>query len=618
MPQERENRQRASGSEGAFAEAVRCFKTAHHEQALKLTRLAASKGYARAQYFLSLLYEYGFARGLAHDRERKGEKRLAAYWRKKAAEAGYEKPVVRKPVFPEAALCEEADRCAAPANPERDDRKAAALYRRVAEGNPEAVNKNGISCASWAMEALLELYGAGLGLSVDTEAWLTGQVALGGVGRENAHSPASLRALAALALSRLFAGGHGVERDESLTVLWLQQALCLTEAESAWWMPDAQYELGRHYLEGRGVEQDNAEAAAWFALAAEGNNTAAQCILGHLYREGRGLERNTAQAMHWYRRACADIVEYFGMEDAKEWTRALRKITTPSEFAALLSCTRTEAEDGNVDAWFLLGVLYIDGSGVRKKPGRAAFWIKKAAKAGDAEARYLLGYFAEQGIGMAKSIKAALRWRQKAAEKNFFFSENLECFGEDYDGEKRRWLQRQAKKGNKFAQYELAFQAGIRLKRKAGLLRQAAEQGNRSAQHHLGLAYCEGDGVKQDYAQAAHWLRQAAGNPETPPHFENEPGLPQSDLAHLYREGKGVERNPALAAEWYEKSFDDGNCCAALALAMARECGCGVERDTAKARALYAHRLGDLREGAHEVAEFFLELMMEQRGTCHV
>ena len=601
MPKERENGHHASRADRNFAAAVRCFKTADHGQALQLARRAASEGHARAQYFLSLLYEHGFARGLAHDQDRKHEKRLAAYWQQKAAEAGYEKrPEASKPVFLEATLCEEADRCADPADPEPDDHKAAALYRQVVDGNPEAVNAHGVSCASRAMEALLDLYGAGRGLSAEAEAWLTGKV----VWEESSY----LQALAALALSRMFAGGHGVERDESLAALWLQRALRTAKAKSHWWMPDAQYALGLHYLKGRGVERDDAEAAVWFALAAKGDHAAARCMMGHLCLEGRGVEQNTAQAMRWYRDACREIVWQFDDGNAKARIRALRQTHGPRAFAALLSRAQAEAKNDNVDACVLLGVLYIDGSGVKKDPVRAASWINKAARAGDAEAQYLLGHFAEWGIGMAKNARAALRWRQKAAEKEFFFTENLECFGEDYEGEKRRWLRRQARKGNSFAQYELAVQERRSPKRKADLLRLAAEQGNRSAQHLLGLAYCMGDGVKQDYSQAAHWLQQAADNPETPPHFDNEPGWPQSDLAHLYREGKGVERNPVLAAEWYAKSLDDCNCCAALALAMAHEHGDGVKRNVDKARSLYKKSHWG-RPGADEVAEFFLELM---------
>ena len=41
-------------------------------------------------------------------------------------------------------------------------------------------------------------------------------------------------------------------------------------------------------------------------------------------------------------------------------------------------------------------------------------------------------------------------------------------------------------------------------------LRQAAEQGDANAQAALGMMYAEGEGVRQDYAEAAKWWRRAA------------------------------------------------------------------------------------------------------------
>ena len=591
-------REGVPGPERDFAQALCHFKKAEHEQALHCARRAARKGHAKAQYFLGLLYEHGFAHGLAHDRERKGEKHLAAYWRQKAAEAGYEKSTAPQQVFPEAELSREADSLADPDNPARDDHKAAALYRRVVDGNPEAVTENGTSCAEWAMESLLRLYEAGRGLSQGAAAWLAGKSALEG---------APLRGLARLALARMFARGHGVERDEAAASRWLRAALELGGNDAdRWWRAESHYELGLRYWEGRGVDQDDVQAAACFALAAEHGPWEAQCMMGHVCRLGRGVPRNTAEAVRWYRKACGSV-EQFGWETG-ERIRAWETTTGDGEFATLLACAQGEAESNNVDAFFLLGVLYADGLLVAKNERQAAAWLKKAARAGDAQAQYLLGHFAEQGIGMAKNTKTALRWRQKAAEQDILYTENFACFGEDYDGERRRWLTRQAKKGDKFVLYELAWVTRKRPARRARLLLQAAEQDNRSAQHSLGLACCEGKGVAQDYAQAVHWLRLAVANPETPPHFENELGLAQSDLAHLYREGKGVERDPVQAVKLYEQSLDDVNCCSALALGMACEHGCGVERNRAKARDLYRRQQGNIREGAKELAAFFLEL----------
>jgi TPR repeat protein len=585
---------------------VRSFKLAEHELALKLARKAARNGSARAQYFLGILYEHGFSRGLAHEPEHKREKKLAAYWRQKAADSGYKK----KAGAPVRLSWEEwvlfnAKMNADPDNPRRNDDEAAKDYRRVADGNPDNRDRYGRSCAVLAMKFLLELYDAGRGMAADTDLWLMERAAKGD-------------RLAMPALVRLFGEDRGVSKEQKLAVRWLKKAMRENRGEDAprheFDENAARFELGLRCLEGRGIGRNDAQAARWLGKAAEHHHEMARFMMGHLYREGRGVERNAAEAARWYREACKrEGARLDGDEKTvREHLDSVRRTADSEAWAATHACLRAEADRGNVDACYVLGILYLDGIGVEVNPRRAAFWVKKAARAGDEDAQYLLGDFAEQGVGMAKNPKAALRWREKAAEKNFFYSENDECFGDGLDGsnEKERWLRRQTRKGNAFAPYELTqFRFYFKTSaRRNALLRLAAERGNMTAQYVLGLAYCLGDRVKQDYAQAAYWFRRAIDNPVPSPHFDNEPGWPQSELAHLYREGKGVERDPVLAAYWYEISLHDANCCSGLALAMAYECGYGVQADPEKARYLY-RCIASMRLGAEELTTFFLELM---------
>jgi TPR repeat protein len=601
---------RESAAERDFALAVRSFKLAEHDLALKLARKAARNGSARAQYFLGLLYEHGFSRGLAHEPERKREKKRASFWRQKALDSGYEKKseALVRPSSEEEWLFV-AGMYADPDSPRRNDDRAAEYYRRAANGDPEHRDRHGRSCAMLAMKALLELYGAGRGMAADADLWLMERAAGGD-------------ALAMSALESLFAEGRGKSGERERAVRWLKKSFQENRDENA-----GRFELGLRYLEGRGVERNDALAARWLERAAGCGHDAARFMTGHFYREGRGVEQNAAEAVRCYRQSCEGIVCEHDEESVGEYLDGLRRMAGAEAWGAIRAWLREEAERGGADACFVLGVLYLGGLGVGKNHERAAFWVKKAALAGDADAQYLFGNFAERGICMAGNPKAALRWREKAAETNFLFTLDDECFGVAAekekekrgprvlaDGissdEKKRWLRGQSKKGNPFAQYHLACfaHAGNRARR-AALLRQSADRGNASAQGLLGGACCSGDGVKQDYVQAAYWLRRASLNPETSPHFDNEPGLAQSDLGHLYREGKGVERDPALAAHWYETSLTGCNCGAALALAMARECGHGVAADPEKARHLYASGMGNARLGANELAAFFLELM---------
>lgn len=63
---------------------------------------------------------------------------------------------------------------------------------------------------------------------------------------------------------------------------------------------EAQYYLGIMYDDGKGVEQDSAQAAQWYRRAAEQGIAAAQCNLAGMYEAGDGVPADYLQAEKWY------------------------------------------------------------------------------------------------------------------------------------------------------------------------------------------------------------------------------------------------------------------------------------------------------------------------------
>ena len=61
-----------------------------------------------------------------------------------------------------------------------------------------------------------------------------------------------------------------------------------------------------------------------------------------------------------------------------------------------------------------------------------------------------------------------------------------------------------------------------------------AEQGDVHAQYNLGWLYQQGDGVPQDYAEAANWYRKAAEQGFTPA---------QTNLGFMYEKVNGVPQD---------------------------------------------------------------------------
>jgi FOG: TPR repeat, SEL1 subfamily len=67
--------------------------------------------------------------------------------------------------------------------------------------------------------------------------------------------------------------------------------------------PQAQFELGIRYRQGRDVPADTSIAIEWFKKAATQLNADAMVQLATLYGTGRGVSKDLTQAVSWFRQA---------------------------------------------------------------------------------------------------------------------------------------------------------------------------------------------------------------------------------------------------------------------------------------------------------------------------
>lgn len=63
---------------------------------------------------------------------------------------------------------------------------------------------------------------------------------------------------------------------------------------------EAEFELGRRYALGAGVDRDFAEAVKWYRMAAEKGHAKAQYNLGSCYQYGLGVETSKDEAQKWH------------------------------------------------------------------------------------------------------------------------------------------------------------------------------------------------------------------------------------------------------------------------------------------------------------------------------
>ena len=80
---------------------------------------------------------------------------------------------------------------------------------------------------------------------------------------------------------------------------------------------------------------------------------------------------------------------------------------------------RKNAEQGDADAQYSLGVRYYYGYGVPEDNVEAAKWYRKAAEQGYADAEYSLGVMYANGQGVAEDDAEAVKWYRKAAEQGY-------------------------------------------------------------------------------------------------------------------------------------------------------------------------------------------------------
>jgi TPR repeat protein len=66
---------------------------------------------------------------------------------------------------------------------------------------------------------------------------------------------------------------------------------------------DAMFNLATSYEDGRGVDQDEAEAARLYRQAADLGNTDAMYYIGGKYENGEGVTKDLAKARSYYQKA---------------------------------------------------------------------------------------------------------------------------------------------------------------------------------------------------------------------------------------------------------------------------------------------------------------------------
>ena len=88
-------------------------------------------------------------------------------------------------------------------------------------------------------------------------------------------------------------------------------------------------------------------------------------------------------------------------------------------YTEAFKCFQKDAEQGNADAQFGLGVMYQYGQGVKQDYFKAFEWYQKAAEQGIAQAQYSLGIMYYDGKGVRQNYTKAKEYFGLACDNKY-------------------------------------------------------------------------------------------------------------------------------------------------------------------------------------------------------
>jgi TPR repeat protein len=156
------------------------------------------------------------------------------------------------------------------------------------------------------------------------------------------------------------------------------RALALWRPQADMGNPEAQDRVGLSYLSGKGVAENDAEAARWFRMAALKGLADAEFNLAECYATGRGVAQDSTAASALYAKA---------------------------------------ANKGHAGAEYKMGVLLRTGTDMPNELLNAAEWFKKAADQGFIAAQVNLAVMFAEGQGVTQDDVEALKWLDIVARR---------------------------------------------------------------------------------------------------------------------------------------------------------------------------------------------------------
>ncbi len=200
---------------------------------------------------------------------------------------------------------------------------------------------------------------------------------------------------------------EGNENELLIGLLWLRKAASQNHAS-------ALNLLAIYYLEGTGIERDEAKAFDLFSEAAQLDHAEAQSNLALLYESGRGVLPDVEKALFWLQKSAEG-----------NYAPAQRVLAGKFLFGNGLDqdnekglyWLKKSADQGDVPSLYYTGMAYLQGDIVPVDPISGVAYLEKAAAQNHSEAQYVLAFCYKNGRGVIKNINKAMELWEKAASQ---------------------------------------------------------------------------------------------------------------------------------------------------------------------------------------------------------
>ena len=330
----------------------------------------------------------------------------------------------------------------------------------------------------------------------------------------------------------------------------------------------------------QGVETFADRSAAETAVAACRNAVAAEPSVDRMkYQLARALNGagQAGEAVEWYERVARSDYAAALVDLGLLYLDGIGVKPNP---ATALSSVLEAAEAGDPRGMFWAARFYRDGVGVETNYDKARGWALRGADAGNSRSMTILAGLYRDGLGVQQNSARAIEWYRKASAAGDLQATYrlASLYLDGIDGVAPEptlalpLLQDAAKGGNLSAIMRLAqaYRDGEGVSPDPGaafqLLLEAAKAGVPSAMQKVADAYKNGTGAQADEGQWVLWLTKAAAHGD-------EEALFQLGVAEVTG-----EIDPSVASQAYMEAAEGGSTIAMRQLAQAFRHGAGVTR----------------------------------------